>query len=182
MKKELKLTGSGGQGLILAGVILADAALLDGKHVIQSQSYGPEARGGASKAEVIISDSEIDFIKVQKCDMLLCLTQAAYDKYGREKAAVLILDERLSIMDNAALMSNASPMEPERIVKIPILDTALEKLGKPMVANIVALGALNGLLNLVSKESLVKAVLNRVPRGTEDLNNQALEAGYELVG
>ena len=171
MQNELRLTGSGGQGLILAGVILAEAAILDGRRAIQSQSYGPEARGGSSKAEVIISDDEIDFVKVQKCDMLLCLTQAAYDKYGKEFTSVLIIDERLSI----------KYPEPERVVKVPILDSAADKLGKPMVANIIALGAINGLLNLVSKESLARAVLDYVPKGTEELNKKALELGYELV-
>ena len=172
IQKEIRLSGSGGQGLILAGVILAEAALLDGKRAIQSQSYGPEARGGSSKAEVIISDDEIDFVKVQKCDMLLCLTQAAYDKYGKDFTRVLILDKD---------MDTKYP-EPEKVVRIPILDTAAEKLGKPMVANIVALGAVNGVLNLVSKESLVKAVISRVPKGTEELNKRALESGYDLVG
>ena len=171
MQKELKLTGSGGQGLILAGVILAEAALISGKKAIQSQSYGPEARGGASKAEVIISDGDIDFVKVQKCDMLLCLTQAAYDKYGKDHTKVLIMDSRLSL----------KYPEPEKVVKIPVLDSAAEKIGKPMVANIIALGAINGLLDLVSKEALSEAVLKQVPRGTEDLNKRALELGYELV-
>jgi 2-oxoglutarate ferredoxin oxidoreductase subunit gamma len=171
-QKEIRLSGSGGQGLILAGVILAEAALIDGKRAIQSQSYGPEARGGSSKAEVIISDNEIDFVKVQKCDMLLCLTQAAYDKYGKDFTRLLIIDENL----------NVKYPEPEKVVRIPILDTALEKLGKPMVANIVALGAVNGVLNLVSKESLVNAVISRVPKGTEELNKRALESGYGLVG
>ena len=170
-QKEIRLSGSGGQGLILAGVILAEAALIDGKRAIQSQSYGPEARGGSSKAEVIISDDEIDFVKVQKCDMLLCLTQAAYDKYGKDFTRLLILDESLSV----------KYPEPEKVIKIPILDTASEKLGRQMVANIVALGAVNGVLNLVSKESLVNAVISRVPKGTEDLNKRALESGYELV-
>jgi 2-oxoglutarate ferredoxin oxidoreductase subunit gamma len=172
IQKEIRLSGSGGQGLILAGVILAEAALIDGKRAIQSQSYGPEARGGSSKAEVIISDEEIDFIKVQKCDMLLCLTQASYDKYGKDFTRLLILDESLNI----------KYPEPEKVVRIPILDTASEKLGKPMVANIVALGAVNGVLNLVSKEALLNAVISRVPKGTEDLNKRALESGYDLVG
>ncbi|MDR1705014.1 MAG: 2-oxoacid:acceptor oxidoreductase family protein [Clostridiales bacterium] len=173
MQKELRLSGSGGQGLILAGVILAEAALLDGKHAIQSQSYGPEARGGSSKAEVIISDGPIDFVKVQKCDMLLCLTQAAYDKYSKDYCAVLIVDDSINI--------NPSPAAaPEKVVKVPILESAAEKLGKPMVANIIALGVLNGQLSLVSKDSLKAAVLDRVPKGTEELNEQALEFGYGL--
>ena len=171
MRKEIKLTGSGGQGLILAGVILAEAALIDGLRAIQSQSYGPEARGGFSKAEVIISDEEIDFVKVQKCDMLLCLSQASYDKYGKGFTGVLILDEGINI----------KYPEPEKVVRIPILDTASVKLGKPLAANIVALGAVNGVMDFVSKESLLKAVISRVPKGTEDLNKLALESGYELV-
>jgi len=172
MQTELRLSGSGGQGLILAGVILAESALLEGKQAIQSQSYGPEARGGSSKAEVIISDNDIDFVKVQKCDMLLCLTQDAYDKYGKDYTRVLIIDERITM----------KYQEPEKVLKLPILDTASEKMRKPMVANIIALGAINGLLNLVSKESLLKSVLDSVPKGTEELNKQALESGYGLVG
>ncbi|MDR0324399.1 MAG: 2-oxoacid:acceptor oxidoreductase family protein [Treponema sp.] len=171
MQKELRLSGSGGQGLILAGVILAEAALVDGKRAIQSQSYGPEARGGASKAEVIISDHDIDFMKVQKCDMLLCLTQIAYDRYGKDYTAVLIVDESIQL----------KYPEPERVVKVPIIETANEKLGKPMVANIVALGAVNAALKLVSKDALEKAVTHRVPKGTEELNKKALEMGYQLV-
>ena len=171
MQKELRLSGSGGQGLILAGVVLAEAALKDGKCAIQSQSYGPEARGGSSKAEVIISDGKIDFVKVQKCDMLLCLTQDSCDKYGKDFTSVLILDDSLTMKHP----------EPEKVVKIPILSSAAEKMGKPMVANIIALGAVNGLLNLVSKESLLAAIIERVPKGTEELNKKALEMGYELI-
>ena len=168
---ELKLTGSGGQGLITAGVILAEAGMLDGKQVIQSQSYGPEARGGASKAEVIISEKPIDFIKVQNCDMLLCLTQAAYDRYGKDFTKLLIIDDRI----------NLKYPEPEKVVKIPVLNSAADKFKKPMVANIIALGAVNGVMNLVSKNALSMAVLKRVPKGTEDLNKRALEEGYALV-
>ncbi|MCL2407303.1 MAG: 2-oxoacid:acceptor oxidoreductase family protein [Defluviitaleaceae bacterium] len=170
MHKELKLTGSGGQGLILAGVILADAALMDGKNAVQSQSYGPEARGGASKAEVIIATGEIDFIKVQNTDMLLCLTQTAYDRYAKDAAALLIVDADIELKYH----------KPEEVVQIPIIYTAQVTLKRPMVANIVALGAVNARMNLVSKESLKKSVLTRVPKGTEELNEKALELGYSL--
>ena len=172
MKMELRLSGSGGQGLITAGVILADAALIDGKRAVQSQSYGPEARGGASRAEVIISDSEIDFFKVTKCDMLLCLTQVAYDRYAKDGSSVLILDDSITL----------KYPEPDKVVKAPILKSASDKIGRAMVANIIALGVINAALKLVSKEALEKAVLARVPRGTEELNKKALECGYELVG
>ena len=171
MKTELRLSGSGGQGLILAGVILAEAALLDGKKAIQSQSYGPEARGGASKAEVIISDGEIDFVKVTDCDLLLCLTQVAYDKYGREAAGTLIVDDSITLKYPGQ----------GKVVKAPIIATAAEKAGRVMVSNIVALGLMNATSKLVSKEALEKAVLARVPKGTEELNRKALDYGYGLA-
>lgn len=170
---ELRLTGSGGQGLILGGIILAEAAIMDGKNAIQSQSYGPEARGGASKAEVIISNEEIDFPKVQIADLLLSLTQVACDKYvdliGQE--GLLLIDSTVNIPENT---------KAGEVVQIPIIETASEVIGKPMVANIIAIGAINALLNIVSKESLEAAVLNRVPKGTEELNRRALEEGYKL--
>ncbi|MCT4594704.1 MAG: 2-oxoacid:acceptor oxidoreductase family protein [Anaeromicrobium sp.] len=173
-KKELRLTGSGGQGLILGGIILAEAGILEGKNAIQSQSYGPEARGGASKAEVIISNDEIDFPKVQSVDMLLCLTQIAADKYAKEvnENTTLIVDTKVKLEDN---------INCGKVVQLPILDTAANEVGKIVVANIVALGVINGVLGLVEKESLEKAVLSRVPKGTEELNKKALYEGYKLV-
>src|SRR5665647_501001 len=92
--KQIVLTGTGGQGLILAGIILAEAAVLDGKQAIQTQSYGPEARGGASRAEVIISDEPIDYPKVQKADTLLAMSQEAFNKYGGSIGAegILVVD------------------------------------------------------------------------------------------
>lgn len=170
----IRLTGSGGQGLILGGIILAEAALRDGKNAIQSQSYGPEARGGASKSEVIISDEEIDFPKVDKADLILALTQIAYDKYANtaKNMGILLVDS--SVIINQDLNSG-------KIVSVPIIETANEILGKPMVANIVALGVIQELLNCVSKDALEVAVLNRVPKGTEELNKNALIEGYKLV-
>lgn len=172
--QELRLSGSGGQGLILAGIILAEAALHDGKNVVQSQSYGPEARGGASKAEVIISDNNINYPKVDKCDMLLSLTQKACDKYidSLKPGGVLILD---------ASVSKKPDRDDVKIYTIPILDTAINQLKKPMVANIIALGSIYELTKVVSKEALEKAVLSRVPRGTEELNKNALQEGFKLI-
>ncbi|NMA87111.1 MAG: 2-oxoacid:ferredoxin oxidoreductase subunit gamma [Tissierellia bacterium] len=173
-RKELRLSGSGGQGLILAGIILADAALHDGKNVVQSQSYGPEARGGASKAEVIISEDIINYPKVNKCDILLSLTEKAYSEYidTLKPGGILILDKSIQV---------SVKRNDIKIYSIPILETATENLKKPMVANIVALGTIYELTKIVSKESLEKAVLDRVPRGTEELNKKALEAGFKLV-
>lgn len=172
--QELRLTGSGGQGLILAGIILAEAALYDGKNVVQSQSYGPEARGGASKAEIIISEDSINYPKVDKCDIMLALTQDAYDKYigSLKSGGTLVIDSSIKVIDSHDEVST---------YVLPILNTATDKIGKPMVANIVALGSIHGLTKIVSKESLTEAVLGRVPRGTRKLNQQALEEGINLI-
>ncbi len=171
---EVRLTGSGGQGLILGGIILAEAALRDDKNAIQSQSYGPEARGGASKAEVIVSQDEIDFPKVDTPDLLLALTQVACDKYGK------------CVKENGILLIDSTVEAPKdipsaRVIKVPILSTANSVVGKPMVANIIALGVIQELLKFVSRESLENAVLSRVPPGTTELNKQALQEGYKLV-
>ena len=170
---ELRLSGSGGQGLITGGIILAEAAILDGKNALQSQSYGPEARGGASKAEVIISGEEITFPKVDHCDLLLSLTQLSCDKYlcSLKEGGILIVDDTVE----------APVVEGVTIYRLPILSTASDKLGKSMVANIVALGVINKITGMVTKESLEKAVLSRVPKGTVELNKTALAEGYNLV-
>jgi 2-oxoglutarate ferredoxin oxidoreductase subunit gamma len=172
---EVRLSGAGGQGLVLGGVILAEAvSLFEGKNAVQTQSYGPEARGGASKSEVIISDSEIDYPKATEIDLLLSLTQEACDKYSLDlkKGGVIIADSR---------MVKELPEGDYRIYHLPIIDTAKEKVGKVFVANIVALGAIAHLVDGVSFDSVEKAVLKRVPKGTEDLNKRALKLGYDLV-
>ncbi len=165
---EIRLAGSGGQGLILAGIILAEAAgLYDGKFVCQSQSYGPAARGGASKSEVVISDEEIDYPKAIQPDVLLAMNQKSLDTYlsDLKPDGLLLVDATLvpEIPDHQA-------------IAIPFTRIARE-LGKEMAANIVALGALATLTGAVTLKSLETAVLARVPKGTEALNKKALEAG-----
>ena len=171
-KVEIRLSGSGGQGLITAGIILAHAATLDGLNVIQSQSYGPEARGGASKSEVIISEDMIYYPKLIDCDILLCLTQLSYETYLKDLKpnGVLILDDSIEYEEGNY-----------KIYSKPIITIATNKLKKSMVANIIALGAINEITKLVSQNSLIEAVLSRVPKGTEDLNKKALEEGYLLI-
>ena len=171
---QISLSGTGGQGLILAGIILAEAAIIDGKEAIQTQSYGPEARGGASKAEVIISNNPIDYPKVLNADILLVMSQEACNKYSGlvGLGAQMIVDSSLvwKIPEVAA-----------KVIALDITRAAKEELGKEMVANIIAMGALVGLTGAVSVEALKAAVLARVPRGTEDLNLQALEIGFKMV-
>lgn len=174
MKREIRLCGAGGQGLILAGIIIAEASIKEGLNSLQSQSYGPEARGGASKAEVIISDEEIYFPKVRKPNLLLALSQKAFDKYACDlhKDAVIVVDEELKLN----LVENG-----HRIYRLPILSTASDRIGKAMVGNIVALGALSKLLPEIGRENMLTAILARVPRGTEELNTTAFEEGEKLV-
>lgn len=171
---EFRLTGSGGQGVIMLGVILAEAAIKKGHNAIQSQSYGPEARGGASKCEVILSGEAIDFPKVQRPDVLLALTQLAADKYAHEltEDAILIIDDSIEL--------TADPGT-KNIYKLPILVTARDVVRKELTANIVSLAVINEILQLFTKEELLEAILHRVPKGTEILNQRAVDAGIELV-
>jgi 2-oxoglutarate ferredoxin oxidoreductase subunit gamma len=169
---EIRLAGTGGQGIILAGILLADAAVRDGKHVAQTQSYGPEARGGASRAEVIVSDAEIHYPRVIEADIMLCLSQEACDRYsGRlRKEGLLILDS-----DHV----NRAPTT--RAMRVPLTALAKEVTGKDVAANVVGLGVLAGLTGLVSREGLEAAVRARVPEGTTEINLKALAAGYEAA-
>jgi len=171
---ELRLSGAGGQGLLLAGIVLAEAAILDDKHAIQTQSYGPEARGGASKSEVIISHEMIHYPKVRIPDLFLALTQESADTYlnASDSNGIIIADDRVKIDDS---------IKYEKLYSAPIIKTASKKVGKSIVANIVALGMIVEATNVVSKDAILEAVLNRVPKGTEELNKLALESGYALV-
>jgi 2-oxoglutarate ferredoxin oxidoreductase subunit gamma len=167
---EIRLAGSGGQGLILAGIILAEAAgVYDGKFVCQTQSYGPEARGGASKAEVVISNAAIDYPKAIQPDVLLAMNQKSLDVFLSDlKPGGLLLVDADLVREYPA----------SRAVAVPFTRIARD-LGRAMAANIVALGALAQLTGAVSLQSLSAAVLARVPKGTEELNRQALDAGIQ---
>lgn len=171
---EFRLTGSGGQGVIMLGVILAEAAIAKGYNAIQSQSYGPEARGGASKCEVILSGDAIDFPKVQVPDVLLALTQLAADKYahGLSEDAILILDDSIEL---------TTPPGTAKIYQLPILVTARDVVRKELTANIVSLAVINEITQLFTKDELLAAILQRVPKGTEILNQRAVDAGIDLV-
>lgn len=175
MRYEIRLSGAGGQGMILAGVILAEAAAIyDDKNATQSQSYGPEARGGASKSEVIISDDDIFYPKATNIDLLLALTQEACLKYvgDLKPDGILVVDKDLV---------TSIPKGSFKVYSVPITQIAQEKVGKVIVANIVALGVIVGLSGVVSESAIESAVLARVPRGTEDLNRKALRAGFDSV-
>jgi 2-oxoglutarate ferredoxin oxidoreductase subunit gamma len=169
-RTEIRLAGEGGQGMILAGIILAEAAsVYENKMAVQTQSYGPEARGGASKSEVVISDGEIDHPEVLSADVVVTLSQEAYDKYAasvKPGGLLIVDDEKVHHIREAGA------------VRIPISRLAFETTGKAITANTVALGVLVGLTGVVSRAAIEKAVTARAPRGTEEMNRKALEAGF----
>lgn len=171
---EFRLSGSGGQGLILAGIILAEAAIGDGKEAVQSQSYGPEARGGSSKSEVIISDKTIYYPKVEKPDFLLAMTQEALVKYS-----VDLNQDSILVVDSTFVKE--VPAQFKKVYSIPITQMAKEELGRDLFANIIALGIVAKLTKAVSLKALEQAVLARVPKGTEQMNKQALELGIASI-
>ncbi|MCX7781234.1 MAG: 2-oxoacid:acceptor oxidoreductase family protein [Negativicutes bacterium] len=171
---QFRLSGSGGQGLILAGIILAEAAIEDGKEAVQSQSYGPEARGGSSKSEVIISEKPIHYPKVVNPDFLLAMTQEALNKYATD-----LPDEAILVTDSTFV--GEIPARFKNVYQVPITKLAKEKLGRDLFANIIALGTVAKLTDVVSIEAMEKAVLARVPKGTEEVNRQALKLGFESV-
>lgn len=172
--RQVMLTGSGGQGMILAGIILAKAGILDGLYVTQTQSYGPEARGGASRAEVILSEEPIDFPRVTRADVILAMTQEALAKFHSRlgPGGVLLVDP---------MFVQQVPDVNGTIHQVEITQLAREVTGRSLAANIVALGALNQAAGLVSATALLEAVLDTVPRGTEELNRRALETGMAAV-
>lgn len=170
---EVRLSGEGGQGLVLAGKVLAEAAAIyDDMNATQSQSYGPEARGGASRSEVIISDGDIDYPKAVDIDLLLALTQESLNKYHAD-----LKDDGILLVDSEACED--VPDGPFTVYSAPIIAIARDKVGKVLVANIVALGFITQLANVVTPEAVEAAVLARVPKGTEELNLKAFKAGIE---
>ena len=172
---EVRLSGAGGQGLLLIGKVMAEAAAVyDGKNATQSQSYGPEARGGASKSEVIISDEEIDYPKATEIDFLLALTQESCDKYSGDlkPGGILLVD---------TTFVSRTPEGQFKIYSAPITQKAKDVLGSATVANVVALGMISALTSVVTSESIESAILARVPKGTEDLNTKAFQLGRTLV-
>jgi len=171
-RREVRLSGFGGQGIILAGHILGKAVVLfEGRHAVFTQSYGPEARGGACSADVVLSDAVIHYPKVSRPDVLVFMSEEAKHTYGAGIAAdtAVLCDEDLVKIDD---LKGRVP----RLYTVPATRFA-EQLGKTMVANIVMLGFLAAVTDVVGHEALRQAVLASVPRGTEVLNASAFERG-----
>lgn len=169
----MRFAGFGGQGIIKLGIIVAAAASIHaGKNSVQTQSYGPESRGGACKSEVVISEEEIDFPKVVQPDVLVVMSQHAYNDYIED-----IKPGGIVIMDNDMI-----PMEKNltkaKIFKVPATKMA-EQLGRRIVANIVMLGAFVAITKLLDEKAIKESIKENIPKGTEELNLAAFEKGYE---
>lgn len=173
MRIEVRLAGFGGQGIIRAGLMLAMAACIHSdKNAVQTQSYGPESRGGSCKSEVVISDAEIDYPKVVEPDVLVVMSQEAFNTYAEtlKPNGTLLLDP--DMVPRHEFKGNA------RVFMIPCTKMA-EKMGKTIVANVVMLGALVAITGITSAEAFKNSLLSNIPKGTEKLNLTAFEKGYE---
>ena len=174
-RKEFRLSGSGGQGLISAGIILARAAVIEGYKVTQTQSYGPEARGGSSRADVIISNNEIYFPEAQNFDYLIALTQESCDKY------IYDLREEGVMLVDANYVKNLS-MTVNNLIEIDFSDITLEKLGSILPMNIVTLSCITRVSGLISDASLEKAIKDTLKPSLHEINLKAMKLGFELSG
>lgn len=172
---RIVFSGSGGQGVVTASIILAEAAVLyEGLNAVQSQSYGPEARGGATRADVIISDRNIRFPKVNQPNVLVCLTQEAYNKFSG------------SIRPGGLLLTDTHFVKQERRVDarqrgLGMYKAVMDRIGKPVVLNICMLGAVIGLTQILKTDSILKVVETKVPSAFLDMNKKALDLGLELA-
>lgn len=167
-------SGSGGQGVITAAIILAEAAVLyDNLVAVQSQSYGPEARGGATRSDIIIADSEIHFPKVIQPNVLVCLTQQAYNKFSPiiRPGGFLITDTRFVVTERKI---------DARQISLPMYQSVMDQIGKPIVFNICMLGAVIGLTGIVKSEAVLKVLQSRIPTGFLKINQEALQLGTAL--
>ncbi|MEO2151570.1 MAG: 2-oxoacid:ferredoxin oxidoreductase subunit gamma [Thermococcus sp.] len=178
MRREVLFSGFGGQGVILASVILGRAAAVyENLYAVQTQSYGPESRGGASRAEVVISDEPIDYPKTLHPDYAVFFSQEAYSKYlhtVKEGATVLVEKDLVPHRD----------LEFEKklnVIALPLTEIAEETTGLSLTMNILTLGILVGVTGIVSREAIEKAVRDAVPRGTEEINVRALKKGFEIA-
>jgi 2-oxoglutarate ferredoxin oxidoreductase subunit gamma len=172
---RLVFSGSGGQGVITAAVILAEAAVLyENLIAVQSQAYGPAARGGATRSDVIISDSDINYPKVIQPNVLVCLTQEAYNNFYPiiRPGGLLITDSRY-----VKIQRKVDAQQKE----LPMHQAVMEKIGKPIVFNICMLGVVISLTALVKSESIMKVLENRIPSSFLEMNRKALNLGVKLA-
>ena len=171
---EVRISGFGGQGVVLAGEILGKAAAYEGKYVVQTQSYGAEARGSTARSEVIISDSKIDFPKVRKCDILVAMSQNAVEahlKDLKEKGVMIIDKDKVEHL----------PETKAKVFKIPATKTAAKLLKSRLYANVIMLGALTRITGIVKEEAVEKAITDSVLKTTREANINGFREGLKLV-
>lgn len=182
MRTEIRIAGFGGQGVILAGIIVGKAAsLFDGINAVQTQSYGPEARGGASKTEIVLGDDEIYYPKVISPDILVAMSHEALIAYigDLKDEGTLIIDP--DMIDESEI-SDFIKKHNIKLYYARVTKTAENEIGLRIVANIVMVGAISKITNVISHDAAKKAILASVPPGTEKKNMQAFEAGYAMDG
>ncbi len=172
MRYDIRLSGTGGQGSILAAIVLAEASgVYEDKKVVQTQSYGPEARGGASRADIVISDEEVLYPKARKLDLLACLSQQSCDSY-----TIDLKETGIQIVDGFYVRECYR----EKIFSLPLALTSRENFNRELFTNIILLGSISSISGIVRLDSLKLAVKHRVPTYTIDLNLKALELGFQL--
>jgi len=173
-RTEIRIAGLGGQGVVLAGQILGRAAVYDGKRVVQTQSYGAEARGGAAKSEVIVSDEKIGFPMVRKCDILVAMSQTALEKHKKDlkENGILLVEE-----DMVAVAFDVQA----KVFKVPATKTAEVELKSKIYANVVMLGALTRITGLVSKSAVEKAIVDSVSKEEQEKNINAFRIGFQIT-
>jgi 2-oxoglutarate ferredoxin oxidoreductase subunit gamma len=173
-RSRLVLSGSGGQGVITAAIILSEAAVLyENMNATQSQTYGAAARGGSTRSDIIISESEINFPKVTQPNILVCLTQEAYDNFSEviRPGGILLVDSKY--------VETKRKVDAKHI-SLPMYERVMEKIGKPIVFNICMLGALIGVSNILKPESVIKVLKTKIPKDFLEMNQKALDLGIEM--
>ena len=173
MRTEIILSGSGGQGLISAGIILAKAAINSGLNMVQTQSYESQSRGGGSKSEIIIDTDEIHFPKIKKPHLLLCLTKESYMLYNKD-----IKDQGIVIVDSHIKTESRENL---CILKMPIIETARKKINKEIVANIVSLGIVRQITEIASRACIEHEVFSMFPKISKEIYIEALNQGELLI-
>ncbi|TET20541.1 2-oxoacid:ferredoxin oxidoreductase subunit gamma [Candidatus Bathyarchaeota archaeon] len=171
---EVRISGLGGQGVVLAGEILGRAVVYDGKYAVQTQSYGAEARGSAAKSEVIISDKKIGFPKVRKCDILVTMSQSALNKHLDDlKENGILLVDRDKVKE--------VPKVEAKVFSVPATRIAETELKSRIYANAIMLGALTKITGIVSKEAVKKAIVDSVSKETKERNLEGFGKGLGLA-
>ncbi len=172
---NIRFSGFGGQGIVLAGFIFGNAAVLDGKNAIQTQSYGSEARGGACRSDVIIQRDEINELAPPEIDVLVSMSHSAYEKYlhSLKKKGTIIIDTDL-------VFPEEKHKKKFKCQGISATDIAYKKFGRKIMGNMVMIGYVTAVTGIVSKKAVKDAIKNNVPKGTEELNLKAFNEGYRL--